>query len=112
MRAGARRWSGRQKGWPARQRNSSLLVSARQLQAHVRQRADHQIPQPTTVSRTQLPDCLTARHEQAPPYKARATVGSAANLLATLTTAVSPSIRGGYGRRYAKCPACAATLIS
>ena len=25
------------KGWPARQRNSSLLVSARQLQAHVRQ---------------------------------------------------------------------------
>jgi hypothetical protein len=24
------------KGWPARQHNSSLLVSARQLQAHVR----------------------------------------------------------------------------
>src|SRR2546430_10867985 len=35
--AGAGRWSGREKGWPARQRNSSLLVSARQLQAHVRQ---------------------------------------------------------------------------
>src|SRR2546426_12150545 len=37
MAGGARRWSGRQKGKPARQRNSSLLVSARQLQAHVRQ---------------------------------------------------------------------------
>src|SRR5438046_2411327 len=37
MAAGARRWSGRHKGWPARQRNSSLLVSARQLQALVRQ---------------------------------------------------------------------------
>src|SRR6266571_74274 len=38
MPAGARRWSGRQKGWLARQRNSSLLVRARQLQALVRQR--------------------------------------------------------------------------
>src|SRR2546427_1885203 len=38
MPGGARRWSGRQKGWPARQRHSSLLVSARQLQALVRQR--------------------------------------------------------------------------
>src|SRR5437867_10084031 len=38
MQAGARRRSGRQKGWPARQRNSSLLESARQLQALVRQR--------------------------------------------------------------------------
>src|SRR2546426_12742790 len=37
MAGGARRWSGRQKGKPASQRNSSLLVSARQLQAHVRQ---------------------------------------------------------------------------
>src|SRR6266571_545526 len=37
MPAGARQWSGREKGWPARQRNSSLLVSARQLQALVRQ---------------------------------------------------------------------------
>src|SRR6266568_3041458 len=36
MPAGARRWSGRRKGSPARQRNSSLLVSARQLQALVR----------------------------------------------------------------------------
>src|SRR5437899_12239340 len=36
MAAGTRRWSGREKGWPARQRNSSLLVSARQLQALVR----------------------------------------------------------------------------
>src|SRR5204862_4389631 len=34
--AGARRRGGRNKGWPARQRNSSLLASARQLQAHVR----------------------------------------------------------------------------
>src|SRR6266516_2050482 len=34
--AGARRWSGRQKGSPAKQRNSSLLVSARQVQALVR----------------------------------------------------------------------------
>src|SRR6266576_1954703 len=38
MSAGARRCSGRNKGWPARQHNSSLLVSARQLQALVRQR--------------------------------------------------------------------------
>src|SRR5438876_8359770 len=38
MAAGARRGSGRQKGSPARQRNSSLLVSARQLQALVRRR--------------------------------------------------------------------------
>src|SRR5438067_13579215 len=38
MRAGARRRSGRHKGWPARQRNSSLLASARQLQALVRLR--------------------------------------------------------------------------
>src|SRR6266513_183258 len=36
MPAGARRWSGREKGSLARQRNSSLLVSARQLQALVR----------------------------------------------------------------------------
>src|SRR5437879_5081876 len=36
MAAGARRRSGKQKGSPARQRNSSLLVSARQLQALVR----------------------------------------------------------------------------
>src|SRR5438046_2498746 len=36
MAAGARRRSGRKKGPPARQRNSSLLVSARQLQAPVR----------------------------------------------------------------------------
>src|SRR5881396_2236656 len=36
MPAAARRWSGRQKGSPARQRNSSLLVGARQLQALVR----------------------------------------------------------------------------
>src|SRR2546427_8067042 len=36
MPRGARSRSGRQRGWPARQRNSSLLVSARQLQAHVR----------------------------------------------------------------------------
>src|SRR3989449_9342842 len=35
MAAGTRRWSGREKGWPARQRNSSLLVSARRLQALV-----------------------------------------------------------------------------
>src|SRR5881628_474733 len=38
MGAGARQWGGRQKGWAARQRNSSLLVSARQLQALVRPR--------------------------------------------------------------------------
>src|SRR6266550_6445462 len=36
MPEGARRHSGRQRGWPARQHNSSLLVSARQLQALVR----------------------------------------------------------------------------
>src|SRR2546428_702072 len=36
MPAGARRWSGKKKGWPARQHNSSIPVSARQLQAHVR----------------------------------------------------------------------------
>src|SRR6266480_452570 len=36
MVAGVRRWSGRQRGSPARQRNSSLLGSARQLQALVR----------------------------------------------------------------------------
>src|SRR2546425_1026729 len=36
MVAGARRWSGRQRGWPESQRHSSLLVSARQLQALVR----------------------------------------------------------------------------
>src|SRR2546422_4122514 len=36
MWAGARSWSSRQKGWPASQCNSSLLVSARQLQALVR----------------------------------------------------------------------------
>src|SRR6266702_5224096 len=41
MPAGARSWSRRQKGWPARQRNSSLLVSARQLQAHVRRHLQH-----------------------------------------------------------------------
>src|SRR5438046_8239701 len=35
MPAGARRWSRRQKGWLPRQRNSSLLASARQLQALV-----------------------------------------------------------------------------
>src|SRR5437667_3200765 len=35
MTAGARRWSGREKGWPARQCNSSLLVSACRLQALV-----------------------------------------------------------------------------
>src|SRR6266850_546962 len=38
MVAGARRWSRRHKGLPARQRNSSILASARQLQAHVRRR--------------------------------------------------------------------------
>src|SRR6266480_3257145 len=38
MLGGARWWSGRQKGKLARQHNSSLLVSARQLQAHVRRR--------------------------------------------------------------------------
>src|SRR2546427_3810254 len=38
MAVGARRWSGRQGGSLARQRNSSLLGSARQLQALVRQR--------------------------------------------------------------------------
>src|SRR5437016_5557415 len=36
MPVGARRRSSRKKGWPARQHNSSLLVSARQLQALVR----------------------------------------------------------------------------
>src|SRR2546429_5262115 len=36
MPAGARRWRRRENGWPARQRNSSLLASARQLQALVR----------------------------------------------------------------------------
>src|SRR6266568_4302051 len=40
MPGGARRSSGRQRGSPARQRNSSLLVSARQLQALVRQHHD------------------------------------------------------------------------
>src|ERR1043166_2334418 len=35
MRAGARWWSGR-RNWKARERNCSLLVSAWQLQAHVR----------------------------------------------------------------------------
>src|SRR5437773_2214717 len=39
MRAGARSWSGKEKGSPARQRDSSLLVSARQLQALVWQQA-------------------------------------------------------------------------
>src|SRR6059058_311231 len=38
MAAGARRWRRREKGSRARQRNSSLLESARQLQALVRQR--------------------------------------------------------------------------
>src|SRR5437867_7534067 len=38
MPVGVRRWSDRQKGLQARQRNSSLLVSARQLQALVRRR--------------------------------------------------------------------------
>src|SRR5947207_11368245 len=38
MAAGARRWSRIQKGSPARQRDSSLLGSARQLQALVRPR--------------------------------------------------------------------------
>ena len=37
--AGARSRSGRQRGWPARQRNSSLIVSARQLQPRVRRQA-------------------------------------------------------------------------
>src|SRR2546430_16350851 len=36
MAAGARRWRRREKGSRARQRNSSLLVSARQVQALVR----------------------------------------------------------------------------
>src|SRR2546426_7054459 len=36
MPAGARRWNGRKKGWAARQRDSSLLGSARPLQALVR----------------------------------------------------------------------------
>src|SRR5437764_3076347 len=39
MAAGARRWTRREKGSRARQRNSSLLASARQLQALVRQHA-------------------------------------------------------------------------
>src|SRR6266487_205400 len=39
MLTGASRRSGRQRGKPARQRNSSLLESARQLQAHVRRPA-------------------------------------------------------------------------
>jgi len=39
MPAGARRRSGRQRGYSARQRNCSLLASARQLQAHVTQHA-------------------------------------------------------------------------
>src|SRR5260221_14501704 len=38
MPAGARRWRRREKGSRARQRNSSLLVCARQLQALVRRR--------------------------------------------------------------------------
>src|ERR1041385_1562903 len=44
MPAGARRRGGRQRGWPARQRNSSLLVSARQLQAHVRRLLTEVLP--------------------------------------------------------------------
>src|SRR5437762_9843525 len=39
MAAGARRWRRREKGSRARQRNSSLLASARQLQALVRPRS-------------------------------------------------------------------------
>src|SRR6266487_7136394 len=44
MPGGARRWSGRQRGWVARQRNSSLLLSARQLQALVRPRPLRRFP--------------------------------------------------------------------
>src|SRR5437868_2669718 len=44
MPAGARSWSRRQRGQPARQHNSSLLVSARQLQALVRPRPLRRLP--------------------------------------------------------------------
>src|SRR2546425_831375 len=49
MLAGARRWSGRQRGSPARQRNSSLVVSARQLQALVRPQPIPELPPCTLV---------------------------------------------------------------
>src|SRR5207248_10595418 len=44
MAAGARRWRRREKGSRARQRNSSLLVSARQLQALVRPHSSLSLP--------------------------------------------------------------------
>src|SRR5260370_37550261 len=69
MPAGARRWSGRQRGQPARQRNSSLLVSARQLQALVRRRAALRLE-------VQRPPQLTAFFTSVPILASAAAVNS------------------------------------
>jgi len=66
--AGARRRSGRKKGSAARQRNSSLLVSARQLQAHVRQQPFDGASRLTTASpptpEAHGPDCSKSKYPQ------------------------------------------------
>src|SRR2546425_12279417 len=71
MRAGARRWSGG-RGWAARERNSSLLVSARQLQALVRPRlgqwrllAYHNKATLAKISRSQKASRLASRNPPA-----------------------------------------------
>src|SRR5439155_23342744 len=64
-----------QRGLPARQRNSSLLVSARQLQAHVRQqpsrwptvRPTHLAPPPSRHSRLRIDRGTRLRIDNAEP---------------------------------------------